>query len=251
MDKEKLSLLQNMALTYAGALLTYASGNLFSGKYPLLFFSLPFYFLQLLSFLFLLIGMVLTVVLFLPKKKSIRERMARMKIKRVPKNRLNDLYKLISQYSGGSLVPEERRAYIYDRCKDYFIMIKEGDKIDIISKPLGLLVIYPLNKAGVDFLKEKNNFGGQIKDRHIAKRNPKGCHIAFIWGEDKASRAKIIKVMDQRIDNWCKNASSFLVFARPATNEALKVLKKRKYQARELNKDGLGDVFSKELVQSK
>jgi len=235
-DKDDLLFKQRTILVCASAFL--AISNLSANGAEFCF---------IISLLLFLVGGVLTVKILYFKPDSVEERMALMKVRSISKSEVEGVYEVLSRYSGGFVIPKDRQQFVYSKCRDSFVCIREGNHFDLLCKTVGIVILYPLNKAGVDLLNTSGMAGGNIEGKHIAKRHPRGCHIAFVWGESLRVQGKALAIVNNIIVKWSSNKSSFRVFTKPTTQQAFRAIKKQKFIAREEGKSGLGNFYFKDL----
>lgn len=246
---KRIELLLNKKISVASGLLTV--GSILLAYIPFSPATIQFSLIIIASAI-VLFGSVILIWGWFSIEKVRKSRLSFLSTQLIKVNELDEIYELIAEYSGGSLVPKDRRETIYNLNKEGFILIVESSKIGASSNKLGIIILYPLRKSGVEFLLQVGTTGGQLKPLHISRTNgrPSGCHIAFVWGDGNITKAKCINVLNEMISRWSrKTKSSFYVFARPTTEEALRALKRRGFKPRDTAQRSLGSVYVQELTK--
>lgn len=103
------------------------------------------------------------------------------------------------------------------------------------KKTVGYYALYPLRKVAVSGLEEgkRNRWYGERatpEDICVASAKPTGLYIGFLWGADRKGKAAALKLLGEKLTKRYKVYSAFKVFARPMTDESVRLAKRHRFR---------------------
>ena len=116
--------------------------------------------------------------------------------------------------------------------KLYYVIEGRPDPLSGKVSIVGCFTILPLKTGAVRGLESGELTGASIKADHICrlKGAPKAFYIGSVIGSDFWTSVIAIKKLGQEITRLCKKHKIVTLYARPVTNDGLRLVRKRKFK---------------------
>lgn len=145
---------------------------------------------------------------------------------------IDGLHAKLTLYAGGHIVAIGEKIKIYQANSDGFSAVEIVSTDGLERRTVGYIMLYFLNKATTERIASGRIHGAHVSASNIVR--PKGkassVYIGFVWGNDRKSKAAVLKHAAQMIES-ARKSSDFKIFTRPTTPEALQVAKRRGFKS--------------------
>jgi hypothetical protein len=138
----------------------------------------------------------------------------------------------LAEYAGTSVVPLDARTKMFRMCPDSFQVLEDLNSATMISKIVGISIIFPLAHAAALQMESGQLKGSQLTPNHLVKNSKRAAayYISFMWADDRSERIALTAKAFRLLESWI-GRRNVPIMTRPTTDEAMYSCRRRKFRS--------------------